>query len=473
MGGEDTEREYDKSYTGIDKMRVYLETYGCQMNEYDSELIRSILAAEKFEFVPSQDGADVVLLNTCAIRENAHQKIYHRLDQLKGKKRRGELRVIGVLGCMAQNLRKDLPRAVPIVDVVAGPDSYKRLPRLIHAALEKGQVGYDFSLSEFETYSDIAPRRVPGVNAWIAIMRGCDNFCTFCVVPYTRGRERSRSPESILNEAHAIVAQGFKQITLLGQNVNSYRYEECDFAGLMEKMAAVPGLARVRFTSPHPKDFPRRLLHVIAAHENLCKHIHLPLQAGSDTVLQRMNRTYTKKDFLQLVEEIRQIIPEVSLTTDVICGFCGETEADFQDTIEVMQAVEFDSAFIFKYSERRNTIASRKFADDVPDVVKTERVMRLNELQREISKKRNQREIGKTFEVLIEAPSKKNPKEWLGRTDQNKGVVFAAPHLQPGDFARVKITDAGTNTLRGECLDSSRRLPVISVDDGAEVAVAA
>jgi tRNA-2-methylthio-N6-dimethylallyladenosine synthase len=443
-------------------MKVYLETYGCQMNEYDSELIRSILTDQKFEMVSSQDGAEVVLLNTCAIRENAHQKIYHKLDELKGKKRRGEVSIVGVLGCMAQNLRKDLPKAAPMVDLVAGPDSYKRLPNLIYSAMEKGEVGFDFSLSEFETYSDIAPKRVPGVNAWIAIMRGCDNFCTFCVVPYTRGRERSRSPESIVNEAHAIVAQGFKQITLLGQNVNSYKYDGAEFADLMEKMAAIPGLPRVRFTSPHPKDFPRRLLHLIAEHENLCNHIHLPLQAGNDQVLERMNRTYTQKEFLDLVDEIRTMIPDVSLTTDVICGFCGESDADFEDTLAVMKKVEFDSAFIFKYSERKNTIASRKFLDDVPDHVKTKRVMRLNELQREISKRRNLAEIGKTFEVLIESKSRKNEAEWLGRTDQNKGVVFSAPDKKPGDFVQVRIIDAGTNTLRGQVVDSPKHLPVVA-----------
>ena len=442
-------------------MKVYLETYGCQMNEYDSELIRSILTSQNYELVQAKDSADVVLLNTCAIRENAHQKIYHRLDELKGQKRRGEIQVVGVLGCMAQNLRKDLPQAAPIVDLVAGPDSYKRLPHLIEAALDRDTVGFDFSLSEFETYSDIAPERVPGVNAWIAIMRGCDNFCTFCVVPYTRGRERSRSPESIVNEANSIVAQGFKQITLLGQNVNSYAHDGSDFADLMEHVAKVPGLPRVRFTSPHPKDFPRKLLHLISEYPNLCNHIHLPLQAGNDAVLERMNRTYTKKEFLDLVDEIRTIIPDVSLTTDVICGFCGESDDDFADTVEVMERVEFDSAFIFKYSERKNTIASRKYPDDVPDEVKTERVMQLNALQRGISRKRNQAEVGKTLEVLIETKSKKNDKEWLGRSDQNKGVVFSAAQKKPGDFAKVLITEASTNTLRGKLVNEAIHLPIV------------
>ncbi len=449
-------------------MKVYLETYGCQMNEYDSELIRAILKEKNFSLVDSRDGAEIVLLNTCAIRENAHQKIFHRLDELKGQKRRGQVKVVGVLGCMAQNLRKNLAEYAPIVDVVAGPDSYKRLPMMLGSVLEKNEKSFDFRLSEFETYSDIAPKRVPGVNAWIAIMRGCDNFCTFCVVPYTRGRERSRAPESIIAEASRIRAEGFQQLTLLGQNVNSYRHGEYDFADLMRDVAEQTGMPRIRFTSPHPKDFPRKLLHVIAEHPNLCNQIHLPLQAGSDSVLERMNRTYTLQEFYDLVDEIRDIIPDVGLTTDIICGFSGETDADFEKTYEAVERVGFDSAFIFKYSERQNTIAYRKFEDDVPEEVKTERVMRLNELQRRISLQRNQAEIGRVHSVLIESVSKKNPEQWLARTDQNKGVVFTAPHLKPGDFAQVKITDAGTNTLIGE-LEQDRSTPFQIISTASEV----
>jgi len=442
-------------------MKIFLETFGCQMNEYDSELIRSILRSHQHTFVEQLDQAEVALLNTCAIRENAHERIYHRLDDLKGRKRRQKNLVVGVLGCMAQNLRQELAEHAPIVDIVAGPDSYKRLPLLIDAASGKGAKGFDFSLSEYETYSDIAPQRQPGVNAWIAIMRGCDNFCTFCVVPYTRGRERSREPQNIVAEAHRIAAEGFKQVTLLGQNVNSYRYEQSDFADLMESVAEVFGIRRVRFTSPHPKDFPRKLLHTMAANPKLCKHIHLPLQSGSDSVLDRMNRTYTRQEFLDLVDEIRAIIPEVSLTTDVICGFCGETDADFEETLGVMQRVEFDSAFMFKYSPRKQTIAERKFADDVPEEVKTQRLMRLIDVQREISKKRNAVEVGNVYEVLVEEPSKKNSDEWLGRTDQNKGVVFFDDAAKPGDFVQVRINAAGTNTLRGAVERNGwRRLPV-------------
>ncbi|MDZ7289332.1 MAG: tRNA (N6-isopentenyl adenosine(37)-C2)-methylthiotransferase MiaB [candidate division KSB1 bacterium] len=430
-------------------MKIFLETFGCQMNQYDSEIIRSILRSHQHTFVENLEQAEVALLNTCAIREHAHEKIYHRLDELKGRKRRQKNLIVAVLGCMAQNLRQELAEHSPIVDIVAGPDSYKRLPMLLDSVRETGEKGFDFSLSEYETYSDIAPQRLPGINAWIAIMRGCDNFCSFCVVPYTRGRERSRDPHNIVAETHRVAAEGFKQVTLLGQNVNSYRYEQHDFADLMQMVSEVPGIRRVRFTSPHPKDFPRRLLHTMAANPKLCKHIHLPLQAGSDAVLKRMNRTYTKQEFLDLVDEIREVMPEVSLTTDIICGFCGETDEDFEETLEVMRRVEFDSAFTFKYSQRKHTIAERKFKDDVPEEVKSQRLTRVIELQREISRKRNAAEIGKIYEVMVEEPSKKNPHEWLGRTDQNKGVVFSDESVLPADFVHVRINAAGTNTLRG------------------------
>lgn len=437
-------------------MKIYLETYGCQMNEYDSEVIRSILRQQQHEFTDVEAHADVVLLNTCAIRENAHEKIFNRLEHLRGlkKRRKGNL-VVGVLGCMAQNLRAELAERAGVVDIVAGPDSYKRLPALMAAVVEHRETAFDFSLSEYETYSDIAPQRQPGVNAWIAIMRGCDNFCTFCVVPYTRGRERSREPRNIVAEAERIAAEGFKQVTLLGQNVNSYRYEQYDFADLLQMVAEVEGLERLRFTSPHPKDFPRKLLHTMAAHPKLCKHIHLPLQAGSNAVLERMNRNYTREEFMALVAEIRDTVPEVSLTTDIICGFCGETEADFEETLRVVEQARFDSAFTFKYSQRKHTIAERKYADEVPEEVKVARLIRLNELQREISLAQNAREVGRVHTVLVEEVSKKRPDEWLGRTDQNKGVVFAG-RVKPGDLVKVRIESYGTNTLLGTIVGDYR-----------------
>jgi tRNA-2-methylthio-N6-dimethylallyladenosine synthase len=446
--------------------KVYLETYGCQMNEYDSELIRAILRRHNYEFTEHDSDADVVLLNTCAIRENAHQKIFGRLGHLKPLKKKRERMVIGVLGCMAQNLREELAKRVDIVDIVAGPDSYKKLPRLIATVLETGDKGFDFKLSEFEDYSDVYPSRVPGVNAWIAVMRGCDNFCTFCVVPYTRGRERSRSPESVVRETELLAAEGFRQVTLLGQNVNSYRHEQYDFGDLLEMVAAVDGIQRVRFTSPHPKDFPDKFLEVMARNTKICHQIHLPLQAGNDRILQLMNRTYTRREFLDLVDKIRRTIPDVVLSTDIIVGFCTETDEEFEDTVAVMQEVEFDSAFIFKYSQRKNTIAYRKYPDDVPPEKKTERIQRLNEIQKEISLKRNRADIGRTFEILVEGPSKKDQSEWMGRTEGNKIVVYPHGEEKPGDLIHVTITDVTAHTLFGRRVDADREnrspIPIVT-----------
>ncbi|MFQ5865289.1 MAG: tRNA (N6-isopentenyl adenosine(37)-C2)-methylthiotransferase MiaB [bacterium] len=430
--------------------KVYIETYGCQMNEYDTELIRAILKANNYEFTETEKDAEVLFFNTCAIRENAHSKIYGRLGEIKHLKNEKNNLVVGLLGCMTQNLRGHLETHEDLVDIFAGPDSYKRLPQMIQSVLEKGQKEYDFSLSEFEDYSDIYPKRLRGVNAWIAVMRGCDNFCTFCVVPYTRGRERSRSPENVVLEAEKLAAEGFKQITLLGQNVNSYRSDGRDFADLMAMVAELDGIKRVRFTSPHPKDFPDKLLHVMADNPKICNHIHLPLQAGNDRILELMARTYTKKGFLDLVDKIRSTIPEVTLTTDVIVGFSSETDEEFEETFEVMKEVEFDSAFIFKYSERKNTIAYRKCPDDVPPHKKTERIVRLNDLQKQISLKRNKEAIGKTLDILVEGPSKKNENEWMGRTDGNKIVIFSKGEFEPGDLIQVEIHDTTANTLFGE-----------------------
>ena len=438
-------------------MQVYLETYGCQMNEYDSELVRTILHDGSFRMTPTLDDADVVLLNTCAIRESAHDRIYGRLGHLRALKQRNPRLIVGLLGCMAQNLKQELLATHPVIDLVAGPDSYKRLPRLIHAVCDSGNKGLEIDLSEYETYADVFPTRAPGVNAWIACMRGCDNFCTFCVVPYTRGRERSREPESIVSEARRLAEAGTKQVTLLGQNVNSYRFEATDFAALLLRVAEVDGIERIRFTSPHPKDFPRPLLQAIRSHPKLCKHIHLPLQAGDDVVLERMRRTYSQREFLDLVDEIRDTIPGVSLSTDVICGFPGEDDAAFAATEAVMSRVQFDSAFIFKYSERRNTIAQRKYADDVAETVKTERVVRLNALQKEISGSRNRRHIGSTVDVLLEGPSRKNAADLLGRDDGNRCVVVPGTGLDVGSTIPVQIVAASAHTLIGQPLATMPR----------------
>ncbi len=435
---------------------VHIETFGCQMNEYDTEIVRSLLRARGFGMTGERDRADVILLNTCAIREHAHTRVYGHLAELRAVKKQRPL-VVGVLGCMAQNLKQELAETEPLVDVLVGPDAYRRLPDLLDRALDaqgRGRTdrGFAVDLSEYETYEDILPERAEGVNAWIAVTRGCDNFCTFCVVPYTRGRERSRDPEGILREAEYLLAQGHKQITLLGQNVNSYRHGGWDFARLIAAVADLPGLERVRFTSPHPKDFPPALLEAVAGHPRICKHIHLPLQAGSDRILELMDRTYTRREYLGLVEDIRRRIPGVALTTDLICGFCSETEDDFLATVRAVEDVGYHSAFIFKYSERKNTIAARKYPDDVPDEIKTARVTRLVERQRGISLGKNQSLVGRTVPVLVEGDAKRSARQWMGRTDTNVTAVWQKREddTAPGMVLPLTITGASAATLSGE-----------------------
>lgn len=436
--------------------QVHIETFGCQMNESDSELVRSLLKQEGFGFTEDRERADVVLVNTCAIRENAHKKIYAHLSELKTVKKQRPL-VVGVLGCMAQNLKSELAQKEPLIDVLAGPDSYRQLPSLLTAALESqeqglSQKGFALDLSEYETYDGIMPDRTEGVNAWITVMRGCDNFCSFCVVPYTRGRDRSRDPESILLEAREALARGFRQITLLGQNVNSYRHGAWDFAKLISAVADQPGMERVRFTSPHPKDFPPTLIEAIATHPKICKHVHLPLQSGSDRILDMMGRTYTGAEYLALADRIRAIIPEVVLTTDIICGFCSESDEDFQATARLVKQAQLDSAYIFKYSERKHTIAARKYADDVADHLKGQRVAKLVEIQRAITAERNRRYIGKTVEVLIEGDATRSATQGMGKTDGNITVVWdkSTGHSGPGTLITKHIFDASAATLYGE-----------------------
>jgi len=436
--------------------RVHIETFGCQMNEYDTELVRSLLKARGFAFTDDRERADVILMNTCAVREHAHTRVYARLADLRAIKRQRPL-VVGVLGCMAQHLKEALTETEPLVDVLAGPDAYRRLPELLVRALEAQERGerqqsLAVDLSEYETYADILPDRTEGVNAWLAVMRGCDNFCTFCVVPYTRGRERSRDPASILRETEHLAAQGYKQVTLLGQNVNSYRYQDWDFARLLTAVAEVPGIERVRFTSPHPKDFPPALLDAVAGHPKICKHIHLPLQSGNDRILRLMGRAYTRREYLALVDEIRRRNSAIALTTDLICGFCSETEEEFLDTCQVVREVGFHAAFVFKYSERPHTIAARKYPDDVPDAVKSDRVVRLVGIQTELSLKKNQEMIGRTVMVLVEGDAKKSSAQWMGRTDNNVTVVWerAGSRARPGDLIPIAVTRASVTTLFGK-----------------------
>lgn len=431
--------------------KVYIETYGCQMNEYDSEIVKSILTGNNYGIVDAPEKADVIFLNTCSVRENAHNKVHQRLTVLKQLRQKNKKLVMGVLGCMAQNLKKELLEKKIGVDIVAGPDAYKKLPGMIDKVKGSGQKDFNLTLSENETYSDIFPAPEGGINAWVAVMRGCDNFCTFCVVPYTRGRERSRDPRNVVEEVERLVEKGYKQVSLLGQNVNSYRYEKYDFADLMEMTSRVDGLERIRFTSPHPKDFPAKFLQLMAENPKICKNIHLPLQAGNNRVLEMMNRTYTREEFLALVEQIRKTVPDVVLTTDVIVGFPTETEAEFLDTLDVMKKVKFDAAFMFKYSERKQTIASRKFPDDVSEHEKTSRITRLVELQNQHSLERNQAHLGRTFSVLVEGSGKK-PQQQLGRTDGNKIVVFPQTLVETGSFIDVKINEVTSHTLIGKAV---------------------
>jgi len=418
------------------------------MNEYDTEIVKAILKKEDFSFVQKPEDAQFLFLNTCSVRENAHQKVHQRINVLKQLKRKNKNVVLGVLGCMAQNLKKELLAEKVGVDLVAGPDGYKKLPSMIRHVINDGQKEFALSLSDFETYSDIFPEHTSGINAWIAVMRGCDNFCTFCVVPYTRGRERSRDPKNVVEEAQKLVERGFKQITLLGQNVNSYQFEDSDFADLIEEVSKVEGIDRIRFTSPHPKDFPDKLLQVVMVNPKACNHIHLPLQAGNNRVLEMMNRTYSRAEFTELALKMRQRIPELVLTTDIIVGFPTETEAEFQETLQVIEEVQFDAAFMFKYSERKHTIAAKKYVDDVTEEDKTSRITRLVDLSKKISLERNLLHVDQVQEVMVEGKGKK-PNQLLGRNDGNKVVVFADNGAKNGDQVQVKIDEVTSNTLIG------------------------
>ena len=433
--------------------KVFVETYGCQMNVYDTELVHTILEKENYTIVPNENDADIVLLNTCSVRDNANRKVFNRVHQIKNKRKEDPI-LVGVLGCMATNFRRKLLENPQLkIDFIAGPDSYKNLPNLIQNVLETGEKCFDVTLSEFETYSDVYPTREGGVNAWIAIMRGCNNYCTFCVVPHTRGRERSRDPDNIVDEVKRLVDDGYKQVTLLGQNVNSYHYEGHDFADLLLKVSDVNGIERIRYTSPHPKDFPLKLLNIMNERDNICKQLHMPLQSGSTRILEKMNRTYSQEEFLKIVTETRKIMPNANLSTDIIVGFCSETEEDYQETVKVVKEVEFDSAFIFKYSERPNTLASKRFEDDVTEVEKTKRITELVEIQKNISLTKNEAHIGTIQPVLIEKKgTKKNPDHFQGRNDGNTIVIVPPGDYQVGSIIPIRITGATVNALQGQPL---------------------
>ncbi len=442
---------------GGDDKRLFIETYGCQMNVADSEVVASVMKLAGYETVDSLDDADAVFLNTCSIRDNAEQKIFSRLEYFASlrKKRKGGRLIVGVLGCMAERVKNELIERYG-VDIVAGPDSYLSLPELV-AAAEAGEKAINVELSTTETYRDIIPQRIGHnrISGFISIMRGCNNFCSYCIVPYTRGRERSREPQSILNELEDMRQRGFKEVTLLGQNVNSYHYVQDNgdvlgFAGLLKMVAEAAPEMRVRFTTSHPKDMNDDIIEVIASVPNVCKHIHLPVQSGSNAVLKAMNRKYTREWYLDRIAAIRKAMPDCGITTDMFTGFHGETEDDFGQTLSLMREVGFDSAFMFKYSERPGTYASKNLPDDVPEEVKIERLNRMIALQNELSAESNRRDVGKTFEVLAEGVSKRSREQLFGRTSQNKVVVFPRGTHHTGDLLTVKIIDSSSATLIGE-----------------------
>jgi len=430
----------------------FIETYGCQMNVADSELVAGLLHREGYRETKDISRASAIFVNTCAIREHAEDKVHSRLGEFNRiKKNRPEV-IIGVLGCMAQNLKDVLLENKPYVDIILGPDSYRQLPQILRRKTENKSHIVDTKLSRFEVYDDLFPSRREGINAWVSIMRGCDKFCTFCIVPFTRGRERSRSISSIITEVEQAVKDGFVEVTLLGQNVNSYHHEGKEFHDLLEQVAQVPGLRRIRFTSPHPQDVNRALLETMARHKNICNSIHFPLQSGSNRILKRMNRTYTREHFTALTDMIRELIPDVGISTDIIVGFPGESEADFQETLEVMDHVKFDSAFTFKYSPRPWTKAAQ-YSDQVPEEIKQERLERLIDLQKEHTLLRNRQLIDKVEWVLVEKESKKSSRQWAGRTDSNKWVIFDKGSAKIKDLVPVRITAAHGVTLQGQQLE--------------------
>lgn len=443
----------DKMNGAVAERRLYIETYGCQMNVADSEVVAAVMSTAGYDMTDDINLADAVLLNTCSIRDNAEQKIHSRLQYLASlkRKRQGGL-IVGVIGCMAERVKDDLI-ANHGVDMVAGPDSYLDLPALI-GAVEAGEKAINVDLSTTETYRDIIPMKITGnrVSGFISIMRGCNNFCSYCIVPYTRGRERSREAESILRELADLRERGFKEVTLLGQNVNSYNYvspdgDTVDFARLLSMVAEAAPDMRVRFTTSHPKDMSDDIIDAIASHDNICNHIHLPVQSGSDSVLKAMNRKYTREWYLGRIAAIRRAIPDCGISTDMFTGFHGETEDDFEETLGLMREVGFDSAFMFKYSERPGTLAARTMPDNVPEEVKIDRLNRMIALQNELSAESNRRDIGKTFDVLVEGVSKRSKEQMVGRNQQNKTCVFPRGDFRIGDVARVRVTGSSSATL--------------------------
>ena len=444
------------------KKLFYIESYGCQMNFSDSEIVASILNKEGFGATRNYEEADLVLLNTCSIREKAEQTVRKRLTEFKKIKDAKPGMLIGMLGCMAERLKSKLLEEEKLVDLVVGPDAYRTLPGLIIEA-ESGQKAVNVLLSRDETYADISPVRLDsnGVTAFVSIMRGCNNMCSFCVVPFTRGRERSRDAVSIVNECRDLFERGFKEVTLLGQNVDSYYHvdeqhdETVTFAHLLEKVALISPLVRVRFSTSHPKDITDDVLHTMAKYENICKYIHLPVQSGSTRILQLMNRTYTREWYMAKVDRIREIMPDCGISSDIIAGFCTEEDTDHRDTLSIMEYSGYDMSYMFFYSERPGTLAERRYKDDIPEAVKKKRLQEIVEVQNKLSLKSNQKDIGKTFAVLIEGDSKRSERDWMGRSSQNKVIVFPKEgyELKKGDYVNVKINACTQATLLGQIIN--------------------
>ncbi len=442
--------------------KIYIETYGCQMNFADSEVVGSILGNAGYEVVEALDGADFCLINTCAIRDNAEQRVRHRVHELRavqGRRGPGAGLRIGVLGCMAERLQSRLMEEEDNVSFVCGPDAYRRLPELL-AQVRRGQKAAEVELSTTETYADIEPVRLAsnGISAYISIMRGCQNYCSYCVVPYTRGRERSRDPQTVVAEARSLFEAGYREVTLLGQNVNSYRWSTdaaapVDFPDLLRMVAEVDPSLRVRFATSHPKDLSDKLLEVMAASPNICRCIHLPVQSGSDRMLKLMNRKYTVEWYLDRVDAIRRHMPDCSITTDVIAGFCGETEDDHRATLDLFRRVRYDYAYMFKYSQREGTYAARHMADDIPDAEKTRRLNEIIALQGEIALENNRRELGREYEVLVEGESHRSKSQLFGRNSQNKVLVFDRRDATPGTYRTVRVESCTAATLIGRLVD--------------------
>ncbi len=438
--------------------KLYIETYGCQMNVADSEVVAAVMQMAGYEMCQDEAEADAIFMNTCSVRENAENKIYNRLDTLHAEQKKGRKVILGVLGCMAERVKDDLIENHH-AQLVAGPDSYLNLPDMI-AQAEAGNKAIDIALSKTETYKDVVPKRVAlaKISGFVSIMRGCDNFCHYCIVPYTRGRERSRDVDSILNEVRNLQQQGYKEVTLLGQNVNSYRFvneegQTIDFPQLLRLVAEAVPTMRIRFSTPHPKDMSDATLRVIAEVPNVCRHIHLPIQSGSDKVLKLMNRKYTVEWYLSRVKAIRELVPDCGLSTDIFVGYHGETEADHEESLRIMREVGYDSAFMFKYSERPGTYASKHLPDDVPEDVKIRRLNELIMVQNENSARSNHAEVGNVREVLVEGPSKRSREQLCGRTEQNKMVVFDKGNHHIGEYVKVRITGSTSATLFGEAVD--------------------